>query len=154
MRRKDRLLDSPTELDTIITECQVCRLALSGAEGPYIVALNYGWRAGDKPSLYFHCATEGKKLDMVRTDPRAAFIIDRPLGLVTSDTSCGYGMRYESVAGHGIISIVKDPDEILLGLDLLMAHYGGKPGNYDPAVLSKTLVLKLDIIKMTGKRKA
>lgn len=155
MRRTDREVSDPHEIDLIISRCQVCRLALASPEGqPYAVALNFGYEAGKPPALYFHCATSGKKLDFIRQNPRCAFILDRPLELVTGPLACDWGMRYESVMGTGIMEIVTDPAQRRAGLDRIMAQYGAKSPVYQPETLEKTLVLKLIIEEMTAKRRA
>ena len=154
MRRRDRQVVGIKEMEDIILRCQVCHLALSDPQGhPYVVALNFGYQPGSPPVLYFHCAKEGKKLDFIQTNPRAAFMIDRALELITGPTACDWGMNYESVMGTGGITIVTDPEERRRGLDLIMAHYGSSSPAYLPASLEDTLVLKLTITEMTGKRK-
>ena len=154
MRRRDRQVVGIKEMEQIISRCQVCHLALSDPHGyPYALALNFGYQPGSPPVLYFHCAKEGKKVDLIRTNPRAAFIIDQALELITGPMACDWGMNYESVMGTGGIAIVKDPEERRRGLDLIMAHYGNPSPAYLPASLEDTLVLKITITEMTGKRK-
>ena len=154
MRRRDRQVVEIKEMENIISRCQVCHLALSDPQGyPYALALNFGYQPGSPPVLYFHCAKEGKKLDLIRANPRTAFIIDRALELITGPMACEWGMNYESVMGTGDIAIVADAREHRRGLDLIMAHYGNTAPAYLPASLEDTLVLKLTITEMTGKRK-
>ncbi len=153
MRRKDREVTERMEMERIISSCQVCHLALSGSDGPYALALSFGYAEGDPPALYFHCAREGRKLDILRANPRAAFIIDRPLGVVTGPVACDWGMRYESVMGTGLLEIVSDPQERRRGLDALMAQHGNRAPAYRPADFDGVLVLKLTVEEMTGKRK-
>jgi len=154
MRRKDRQVVGSEEMEKIISRCQVCHLALSDPHGhPYALALNFGYQSGSAPVLYFHCAKAGKKLDLIRANPKAAFIIDRELELITGPMACDWGMNYESVMGTGDITIVTAPEERRQGLDLIMAHYGNSSPAYLPASLKDTQVLKLTITEMTGKRK-
>ena len=62
-------------------------------------------------------------------------------------------MNYESVMGTGRMTLVNDPKELKLGLDLIMAHYDNFHPAYLPESLEKTLVLKLTVEEMTGKKK-
>ncbi len=141
-------------MEKIISRCQVCHLALSDPHGhPYALAVNFGYLAGSPPVLYFHCARQGKKLDLIQANPKAAFIIDRELGLITGPMACDWGMNYESIMGSGNMTIVSDPEERKRGLDLIMAQYGNSSPAYSPQSLEDTLVLKLTITEMTGKRK-
>ncbi len=154
MRRKDRQVNGAKEMEKIISRCQVCHLALSDLHGqPYALALNFGYKSGSAPTLYFHCASQGQKLDLIRANPKAAFIIDRELGLITGPMACDWGMTYESIIGTGNMMIVSDPGERRRGLDLIMAQHGNSSPAYSPQSLEDTLVLKLTIKEMTGKRK-
>jgi len=62
-------------------------------------------------------------------------------------------MNYESIMGAGSMSLVTDPEERKQGLDAIMAHYGNSSPTYLPESLEYTVVLKLTISEMTGKRK-
>ncbi len=155
MRRKDREITDRLQMETIIANCQVCHLALATREGhPYALALNFGYAPGNPAVLYFHCANEGKKLGLIRQNPRCAFILDRPLGLVTGPMACDWGMKYESVMGTGRIEILTDPAERRAGLDCMMAQYGQRSPAYRPEHVGKVLVLRLTIEEMTAKRVA
>lgn len=61
MRRKDRERDREFGL-AVIDECEYGTVAIQGEE-PYCLPLSLV-RVGD--DLYFHCALEGKKLDLLR----------------------------------------------------------------------------------------
>jgi len=63
-------------------------------------------------------------------------------------------MRYRSVAGRGKAVIVDDAQEKSAALDLIMAHYEGPTGGYDPRRLAAICVIRVDIGSMTGKRSA
>lgn len=155
MRRKDREISDLHQMENIISQCQICHLALASPEGrPYAVALNFGYEPGNPPSLYFHCAKAGKKLDLIRENPHCAFILDRSLGLVTGPMACDWGMKYESVMGTGMIEILTDPAQRRAGLDRIMAQYGHRSPTYRVEALEKTLVLRLIIEEMTAKRHA
>ncbi len=155
MRRSECEIVDLVEIERVLGSCQVCHLALSTPDGePYAVALNFGYAAGTPPALYFHCAREGRKLEFIRQNPRCAFIVDRPLELVTGPMACDWGMKYESVMGAGRIEILSDAAESRFGLNQMMAHFGQRSPAYRPEALDKALVLKLTIEQMTGKRRA
>ncbi len=60
MRRSDREITDEQELLQVISECDVCRLALNDEEVPYILPLNFGEEvSGGRLYLYFHGAAEG-----------------------------------------------------------------------------------------------
>ncbi len=66
MRKKEREVADLQEIESIINMSEVCRLAFADMNVPYIVTMNFGYSGGDKKHLYFHCATEGRKLEMIR----------------------------------------------------------------------------------------
>ncbi|MGO8675578.1 MAG: pyridoxamine 5'-phosphate oxidase family protein [Limisphaerales bacterium] len=153
MRRRDREITDRKEIEEILSRCRVCHLALSSPEGgPYAVALNFGYASGTPPTLYFHCAREGRKLDVIRRNPRCAFIIDREIKLAAGPVACDWSMKYESVMGAGAVEIVADPAERRLALDRIMAQYGNRSPAYSSGALEKVLVLKLTIQELSGKR--
>ncbi len=157
MRRKDREIVDAARIDSILREADACHLALIGGGVPYSVTLNYGFeRAADGSlALYFHCAREGRKLDAIRSDPRAAFVVDTAHELVRGERGCDWGMLYRSVAGSGVVSFVRDDAEKRRALDLLMEHYSGTRGfEYDDRVFAVTEVLRLDVESCAGKERA
>ena len=66
MRRKDREIINKEQIWRIMQRCGVCRVAFHDAEYPYIVPLNFGIGKGEPLTLYFHCAAQGKKLDLMQ----------------------------------------------------------------------------------------
>lgn len=159
MRRTDREISNADEMATILQKADTCHIALIDGDLPYIVALNYGfaWQTeNDKtlPTFYFHCAPIGKKIDLLGINGNAAFFIDTDHELVRGETDCDWGMKYKSVAGKGTLSIVRESDERIKGLDLIMNHYSGRSAFvYNEAHFSFTLILKLTVTEITGKKK-
>ena len=102
MRRKEREVTDAGEIREILDECKVCRLGLSDEDGIYMVPMNYGYREQDgKLILYFHGAKEGKKVEMIRKDPRAGFEMDCGHGLQEGEKACQYSYYFASVIGTG-----------------------------------------------------
>jgi nitroimidazol reductase NimA-like FMN-containing flavoprotein (pyridoxamine 5'-phosphate oxidase superfamily) len=154
MRRKDRELVSLSEIESIILRSDVCRIAIANDNTPYIVAMNFGYLGGEKPSLFFHCAHEGRKIDMLRRNNNICFELDTDHAIYEGEKGCDWGMKYSSVVGYGKIFIVEDVGEKNAGLGHIMDHYGGSGiYSYDEKVFSRTTVLRLDISEMSGKRK-
>jgi nitroimidazol reductase NimA-like FMN-containing flavoprotein (pyridoxamine 5'-phosphate oxidase superfamily) len=105
--------------------------------------------------LYFHSAREGRKLDLIRHNPRVGFALAIETAVaVTGDGPCGWTMRYRSVVGRGRAVIVEDGLEKIGALDLIMAHYGGPTDGYDPRRVAAIAVIRVDIETMAGKRSA
>mgnify|MGYP000681818771 CR=1 FL=1 len=60
------------EIIEVINKCDVCRLAINDGDYPYIVPMNFGLNIEDgKVVLYFHCASEGKKLELLKKNKQS-----------------------------------------------------------------------------------
>lgn len=109
MRRKDREIKDFDKLLQIMRQCDSCVLALNDDGFPYMVPLNFGMDIEDgQLYLYFHCAMQGKKLDLIRKDNRATFEMDCDHSFILYDKRMSCTMGYSSVIGHGLIEFVED----------------------------------------------
>ena len=155
MRREDREIRDTSDILSIIASCDVCRLAFADNNIPYIVTLNFGYSESEKQCLYFHCATSGRKLEMMKKNNYVCFEMDTDHSLTEASKGCDWGMKYRSLVIDGRMETVTDPAERKKGLDLLMEHYSGKRDfPYEAAVMMATVVLKLRATSVTGKKKA
>jgi hypothetical protein len=116
---------------------------------PYIVPLCFGYK--DK-RLYFHCAHEGKKIDILKRNNRVCFEVEVDQELVASEAACAWGMKFRSVVGFGRAFFIDDAESKKRALDIIMRHYSDKRYAYDEDVLSKTLIIEVEIDCMTGKQ--
>lgn len=154
MRRKDRQINEISDLEQIISRADVCRVAFADNNIPYIVTMNFGYSGAGHGCFYFHCANEGRKLDMIRKNSFVCFELDTDHELYKGQDGCDWGMKFSSVVGYGEMSILSDQDSRIAALDCIMSHYSeGKLFGYDKKVLENTTLLRLDIREMTGKRK-
>lgn len=153
MRRKEREITEPEIIESVFSLTDVCRVAFASGNEPYIVTMNFGYQYGERPILYFHCAAEGRKIDMLRKNNYVCFQVDTDHRLYKGSKGCDWGMSYKSIVGFGNISVVLDKAERKMALDLIMDHYGGRGVyNYNEKVLARTTILRLDISEMTGKQ--
>lgn len=127
----------------------VCRLGLYDGQYPYVVPMNYGYRDG---RLYFHCAGEGRKMDILKKNDRVCIEIDITTGIVRGDAPCRWATRYRSLIGFGRARIVEEEYEKKAGLDAIVEHYGGSGGEYDEKFLKRTTVIEVILESMTGKQ--
>jgi uncharacterized protein len=151
MRKSDREIKEQAEIRAVMEEAQVCRLGMCDNGKPYVVPMNFG--IGEN-CLYFHCAPEGKKIDILRESNRVCFEMDLLREIKQGPEPCRCGARYESVIGFGEAVLVEKPAEKRRGLDRIMAHYGAKgPFSYPDETLAITTVIRIDIESITGKRR-
>lgn len=155
MRRKDREVTDPAEIEAILRRCDVCRIALNDPEtgAPYILPLNFGFeRQAGRLVLYFHGAADGHKHRLIAADPRAAFEMDRGHELILDEISGNCSMAYESVIGTGRIEPVPEPERPA-ALRALMRQYRSEKFACNEAVLPVTAFLKLTVERLTAKRR-
>lgn len=151
MRKAQREIKDPKEIRAILAEAQVCRIGMCDGREPYVVPMNYGLGEG---CLYLHCAREGRKIDILKANDRVCFEVDLLRQIKQAATGCGWTARFESVIGTGRAVFVEDLEEKRRGLDRIMVHYAGEAGPFDypPENLERTLVIRIDIESLTGKR--
>lgn len=83
MRRSEKEITDKTQIDSIIFRSKVYRLGLSDEGQPYIVPLCFSY---DGKALYFHCAKEGRKIDILRKNSNVCFEFDIVEGIVEGGT--------------------------------------------------------------------
>ena len=153
MRRKDREITNFNEMIEIIKKCDSCVLALNDEGFPYLVPMNFGMDIEDgQLYLYFHCAKEGRKLELIQKDNRASFEMDCEHKLILQEEEMECSMGYASVIGQGIIEFVAEEDKFD-ALKILMGQYRSRDFKFDTGMLGVTTVLKMKVLNMTGKRK-
>ena len=69
IRRMDRAITDPAKLERILMETRFITVAMCRDNIPYLVSISHFYDPSAK-RLYFHCATEGKKMDFWRANPR------------------------------------------------------------------------------------
>ena len=96
MRRKDREVTRHGDLMEMVARFKVCRLGLWDGREVYVVPLNFGYEEKNGSlSLFFHCAREGRKLDILQNRPEVSFEMDGDHVLLEGDAPCRYS--YEPV---------------------------------------------------------
>lgn len=149
MRKSQREIRDRAEIETIIRGSQVCRLGLTDGDEPYIVPLCFGY---DGRALYFHCAQEGRKLEILRGNNRVCFEFDIVEGIVEDPQACNWGVRYRSVIGFGTARLVEEPDDKLRALAIIMKQYSQEAFAFPDDAVARTAVVKVTIETISGKR--
>jgi nitroimidazol reductase NimA-like FMN-containing flavoprotein (pyridoxamine 5'-phosphate oxidase superfamily) len=151
VRRKDREVRDQAEILSILQKADVCRLAMSDDDVPYMVTMNFGLKNGGE-SLYFHCAGTGKKIDILKKNNLVCFQADIEHEFFLHDISCGCSMKYKSVIGMGRVHFVTEWAEKIQGLKTIMEHYTRESSfPFKEELVEKTTVLRLDIEEISGK---
>ena len=154
MRRTDRQVTDINEIFNIISQCEVCRIAINDKPAPYIVPLNFGHSyENSELVLYFHCAKVGKKIDLIKKCNRVGFEMDCNHQLVKADEACKYGYAYASVIGYGEIEFVENYDLKIEGLNSIMKQHTGEHFEFNEKAVHAVHVLKLVVSEFNAKSK-
>lgn len=151
VRRKDREITDRTEIYEILDRAFIGHLALCSGGEPYVIPLCFGVMNG---ALYFHCALEGRKLDIIGQNPRGCFQTQCDEELVRSpERPCGWGMLYRSVIFSGALKVVEDEQEKAAALLAIMKKYAGEDFSHEfsSAECASVAVLRLDPGELSGK---
>jgi nitroimidazol reductase NimA-like FMN-containing flavoprotein (pyridoxamine 5'-phosphate oxidase superfamily) len=148
MRRKDKEITDRGEIEAIILQSDVCRLAMADAAGPYIVPLNFGF---SENSLYFHSAHKGRKMDIIKKNPQVCFEFDLGVRIISGEKACNWGTYFKSVIGFGKAQLVNDTEAKKKALNIIMDHYAGKSFQFSETDVDRVAIIRVDINQMTGK---
>jgi nitroimidazol reductase NimA-like FMN-containing flavoprotein (pyridoxamine 5'-phosphate oxidase superfamily) len=144
-----KLIKDPQKIKEILSTARFLRLALSDAETPYIIPMSFGYKEN---VIYLHSSREGRKIDILKRNPRVCFEADIETEVLTADDPCKYNVRYRSVIGYGQAHFVEDYNEKVEGLTVLSEHYGKKgPFEFEEWKVNRLCVIKIEIETMTGK---
>jgi nitroimidazol reductase NimA-like FMN-containing flavoprotein (pyridoxamine 5'-phosphate oxidase superfamily) len=149
MRRKDKEITHRAQIDGIIHESDVCRLALSKDDSPYLIPLSFGY---DGESIYIHTAEAGKKISYFEANNQVCFEFERNVRLRSDrHDACKWSFEFESVIGFGAIHEVIEPAEKACALGKIMSHYSGREWDIDEDRIARVRVWKISIDSLTGK---
>lgn len=150
MRRKDRQKDEAFAWN-VIKKCDYAAFCCTEPDGsPYSVPICPAV-LGD--SVYFHCALEGKKLDILKKDNRVCLSAVSRAKAVEDK----YTMEFDSAVLFGTAEIVEDDSEKIAALRAICDKYA--PSNkdgFEAAVkrsLFRTGIVRINVTSLTGKQK-
>ena len=153
----DREIKDPEKLEKLLKETKYITIALCRDNIPYLVSLSHSYDE-DANCIFFHCASAGKKLDYMKSNPQVwgQAIIDR--GYV--DGECNH--LYVTAMFGGRVELIEEIDEKRRIMSRMFSHqekHPAVPGEVDPhairiekdAELKGMTVGKIIIEEFTGK---
>ncbi|MCD4720247.1 MAG: pyridoxamine 5'-phosphate oxidase family protein [Desulfobacula sp.] len=149
MRKKEKEITDIKEIEKILQESNVCRLAMVDGDKPYMVPMNFGYQDGH---LFFHSAKQGRKIDLIQKNPNVCFEVDQLIKFKKAKLACEWGVEYKSVIGSGRAQLLENLDEKIAALNIIMSQYSDRIFEYPDETLEKTAVIKVQIDNMTGKQ--
>ena len=154
MTRRERQVTDEDQIRRILDTAKVLHLGLAVNDEPYVVPMNYGYtRENGKLVLYLHSAQRGRKLDMLRANPKVFFELDCDRMPFDGQLPCQYGMVYSSVMGRGEARIVEDVEEKKRAMSILMKTQTGKDFSFEDRLVSMVAVIRVDVAEYTAKQR-
>lgn len=150
MRRNELEVKETGELEALIQRAQICRIGLSENDNPYIVPMHFGYRDN---CLFFHCAKDGKKMEIIRDNPKVCFEMDIDHEITKpEERPCRWSAKYRSIIGFGTALLIEDLHEKSAALNVITEHYGGNRYDFSEGELDKVSVIRVKIDNMSGKQ--
>jgi uncharacterized protein len=150
VRRKDREITDPNEMQQVLKATKFVTVALCMDNEPYLVSLSHGYDV-TKNCLYFHCASEGKKLVYQKANNKVWGQAVLDFG-VTEE--CDYA--YTSVHFSGKMHLIEDLSEKQHAMEVLVRQVSLEPetklANIKGERLSSITMGRIDIDYMSGKK--
>lgn len=109
MRKKSREMDAAWALE-VMDKAPYMTVSMTDVNGmPYSVPLSLARVNGN--TFYFHCATEGKKLDILRTNPHVCLTAVSKCKPTVGPKDGSFSLEYKSAIAFGRTEIVTDDAE-------------------------------------------
>jgi nitroimidazol reductase NimA-like FMN-containing flavoprotein (pyridoxamine 5'-phosphate oxidase superfamily) len=152
MRRYDKQVIEHEELVKPLKEAEYITLALCSDNKPYIATLSHGYDE-ENNCIYFHSAIEGKKIDVIKENPKVwgQALIDKGY----QQGSCDH--LYHTTQFNGTVTFLEDLDEKEHALKTMIKKLDKEPEKIiekqmPPSSISKVYIGRIDIEEMTGKK--
>ena len=154
MTRRERQIADINEIIKILDKSKVLHLGLVDGDEPYVVPMNYGYTLTDgKLTVYLHGAKRGRKIDVIRANPKVFIEMECDIEPFEGEIACKYGITYASLMGKGIAEIVEDVEEKKTALSLLMKTQTGKDFEFEDKMTAFVSIIRIDIEEFTAKHR-
>lgn len=156
MRKKSREMDAAWALE-VMDKTPYITVGMTDADGmPYCVPLSLARR--DEQTFYFHCATEGKKLDILQTNPQVCLTAVSKCKPTVGPKDDSFTLEYKSAMALGKAEIVTDDNEKREALRAICQRFLPKHMEaFEAAVersMKRTAVVRITLTEPpVGKRK-
>lgn len=152
--KREREVTDINEIIGILDRAKIVHVGMIDGDEPYVVPMNYGYTMEDgKLTLYLHGATVGRKLDIIRVNPKVFVEIDSDVVPFEGEAACQYGTCYSSIMGNGVAELVEDVEGKKEGLIILMKTQTGKDFEFVDKMVAGVTVIKVHVSDFTAKKR-
>lgn len=154
MTRREKEVTDINEIIKILDKSKVLHLGMVDGDEPYVVPMNYGYTLDEgKLTVYLHGAKRGRKLDVMRANPKVFFELECDIVPFEGEIACKYGITYASVMGRGTATIVEDIEEKKHALSVLMKTQTEKDFEFEDKMAAVVSVIRIDVSEFTAKHR-
>jgi hypothetical protein len=151
LRRAEKSIVDENAMWAILARQKYLTLAMCEDSQPYLATLNYAYDRKAR-CIYFHCASEGRKISYLHANPAVWGQVLEDHGYV--DGACDHAFR--TVEFEGRVDFVEDRAEKLHALGLLIDRLESDPAAARARLLTEdrlsgVTIGRIHIYGMTGK---
>jgi nitroimidazol reductase NimA-like FMN-containing flavoprotein (pyridoxamine 5'-phosphate oxidase superfamily) len=150
MRRKEKEIKDFEEINSILKTARICRLAMIDGDRPYLIPMNFGYREN---ILYFHCARQGRKVEILKKNPLVCFEIEWDISLLEGKEPCQWSMSFRSLIGSGKAEFIESPDQKVEALSIIMSQYSSQDEfSYPTEAVDGVIIFRVSVDEICGKQ--
>ena len=154
MTRREREVTDINEIIKILDNAKVLHLGMVDGDEPYVVPMNYGYTLENgKLTLWLHGARRGRKLDVMRANPKVFFEMEYGIVPFEGEIACKYGIAYSSIMGRGTAEIIEDIEVKKAALSFLMKTQTGKDFEFEDKMAAVVSIIRIDVAEFTAKHR-
>jgi nitroimidazol reductase NimA-like FMN-containing flavoprotein (pyridoxamine 5'-phosphate oxidase superfamily) len=153
LRRSEKALEDPEEIEQVLASVRIMTVACCLENEPYLFTVDFAWDSQAR-ELWFHCATEGRKIRMLQANPRVCVTVVEDRGYI--DGECDHAFR--SLILEGTSHLVTDLSEKRRGLELLARKHERQPEAVlarfagDDEAVRKVGIVRVSVDSVSGKQ--
>jgi len=153
LRRTEKVMDDQGEIEQVLASVRIMTVACCLENEPYLFTVDFAWDQ-QAHELWFHCATEGRKMKILQANPRVCVTVVEDRGYL--DGECDHA--YRSLVLEGKAHLVRDLSEKRRALELLSRKHERQPeavlarlASKDEEV-QKVAIVRVSVDSISGKQ--
>ncbi|MFX0087091.1 MAG: pyridoxamine 5'-phosphate oxidase family protein [Candidatus Hodarchaeota archaeon] len=151
IRRKEKNIDNQNEIKEIIQSTKYVTLAMTKANIPYLVTISHAYDY-DNNCIYFHCASEGKKIDYLNENNLVWGQAIHDLGY--HEGECNHAFKTAQFKGK--VKFIEKYDEKKKALTIMINQLEDNPEKViskqlKESAIKRVRVGRIDIEYLSGK---
>jgi len=153
IRRSDKEWNDPQEMERVLSAVRIMTVACCLHNQPYLFTVDFAWDPATR-ELWFHCATEGRKMNILRANPQVCVTVVEDRGYIHGE--CDHA--YRSLIMEGEAHVVTGLSEKRRGLQLLARKHETQPEVVlsrfagDEEAVRKVGMIRISVETISGKQ--